>query len=378
MVQKTRYLWLERGKCGFLLVLAERDSKEFGLTISKTKHRTRTTNLNSWEKWNVSRRLQEGKGCICVGVTIPTFTGRVHLWTLQYWKTSLFNVSGFTPHNTRGTLPALFHTPGLSLTSAFCSRALRSYLTSESHTWLFLIDQNRGFNSPLMQSRFVRAVTSGSRVSSHSLYTNRLSLWINRFMWQSSIYIVVCSICSAVGLLRFNIVNENREAWVSTVSDQCGFTHPRLNAVASWLKLGLCCFFPPQRRQLPRRLWAPMQQETHELTTGLNYKVALLQRGAFMSIWLVWLFFFLMLVSFFIMWMQSVTLSPNSKSKSVALLFILRVIIISPFNLTLWGRGPEISTQASHRINRKLWESFPFDSTTEARCETVGSCHFLH
>lgn len=49
---------------------------------------------------------------------------------------------------------------------------------------------------------------------------------------------------------------------------------------------------PPQRRLLPHRLWAPMLQESHELATGLNYKVAFLQRGV-----PLWLFISLPLVS---------------------------------------------------------------------------------
>lgn len=76
------------------------------------------------------------------------------------------------------------------------------------------------------------------------------------------------------------------------------------NAYASTLPFYDCGFlaescpllaFPPQGRQLPGRLWAALQQETHELTTGLNYNVAFLQRGAFVSAWLVWLFDFLIL-----------------------------------------------------------------------------------
>lgn len=61
VVQETRYLWVERGKCGFLLVWAEKDCKEFGPTICETKHGTRAV-----EQWTR-------------GVPIPLFTGPVHL-----------------------------------------------------------------------------------------------------------------------------------------------------------------------------------------------------------------------------------------------------------------------------------------------------------
>lgn len=50
-------------------------------------------------------------------------------------------------------------------------------------------------------------VRSGSSVSSHSFYANSLSLSINRFIWKLSIYLVICSIYSAVGLLWFKFVN---------------------------------------------------------------------------------------------------------------------------------------------------------------------------
>lgn len=70
-------------------------------------------------------------------------------------------------------------------------------------------------------------------------------------------------------------------AYASTLpSYDCGFSAETQPLLA----------FPPQRRQLPRRLWAPLQQETHELTTGLNYSVAFSPRGTFVSVWLVWIF----------------------------------------------------------------------------------------
>ena len=159
-----------------------------------------------------------------------------------------------------------------------------------------------------MQSRFFTAVTSGSGVSSHSCDANRPSLPINPFIWQGRIFscmiyriLYVQCIYSALRLMVWwdetPLGSCGSVLWIRVMQEprppQFQISMPslsRLTTVASWLKPGLRCLFPPQRRQLPKRLWAPMLQESHELTTGLNYKVAFLQRSAFVSVKLVRLF----------------------------------------------------------------------------------------
>lgn len=101
--------------------------------------------------------------------------------------------------------------------------------------------------------------------------------------------------------------------------------------------------FPPQRRQLPKRLWAPMLQESHELTTGLNYKVAFLQRSAFVSVKLVRLCF----SSLSFCRSLFLTILPlHSKSKSKTHLFVLSSLDSCGFFWLCRGRGLLVLTRA--------------------------------
>lgn len=115
----------------------------------------------------------------------------------------------------------------------------------------------------------------------------------------------------------------------------------RLRTAASWLKPGLRSLFSPRRRQLPKRLGAPLLRESHELTAGLNYKVAFLQRSAVASVKLS-----LWSASLYVLFLLNSTANPdhaNSKGESVCLFFLFfRVINVSRwlwFHLIVWGRG---------------------------------------
>lgn len=85
--------------------------------------------------------------------------------------------------------------------------------------------------------------------------------------------------------LRFSLVNQcnTEEPWSPQFHSAC-LPPPVWRLWLHDRKPVLCLPFTPQRRQLPNRLRAPMLQESHELTAGLNYKVAFLQRSAFVSV----------------------------------------------------------------------------------------------
>lgn len=156
------------------------------------------------------------------------------------------------------------------------------------HMCLFLWSAKHS-KSPLTWSRFFVAVTLGSSVSRPSCYINNLSLLMHPFIqkqcifsrmicriyiqhcvwWYDGLGAPVVSFCE-LRVVRWELGHQSLRFRTSSVSH--GFM----------TKTNLLHFLP-QSWRLPNRLWAPMLQESHELTANLNYKVSFLQRSAFVS-----------------------------------------------------------------------------------------------